>query len=226
MLSMLTIAAVNATASDDASAAACVKTAGTKFALCLGEPLVLTEGSFTIRDETDTPSEYILKSPATTVVCDKVSGLGRLNAASGSVTISNLKLEFTVCGVHIPAGCTVKAPITTEFLKGVIESLQRGKLLVTPQTGEAFVAIKFENQGGEECLIAGSDIVKLLAGGKGGVLCIASLETTKLLQLATCSKANSDLEYKKEAGAFEGNFNTKLLSKTGVEEKWAIIEGT
>jgi len=223
---MLAVVAVSAIASANASAAACVKTAGTKFALCLGEPLALTEGSFTIHAETDGTAGYMLKAPSVTVECKAVKGLGALTAASGSVTILNLRLEFSTCTVPVPANCIVKEPITTEPLKGVIEELKKEKVLFTPETGEAFATIKFENKAPEECLIAGSDVVKLLPSAKGGVLCTSPIETTRLLQLLTCLKTNSDLEFKKETATFEGNFNAKLLSKTGTEEKWAIIEGT
>jgi len=224
---MLAVVAVSAIASANASAAACVSKAGTKFALCLGEPLVLTEGSFTIHAETDGTAGYILKAPSVTVECKAVKGLGALTAASGSVTILNLRLEFTMCTVPVPADCKVKEPITTEPLKGVIEELKKEKVLFTPETGETFATIKFENKSGtEECLIAGEDKVKLEAGAKGGVLCTSPTEVTRLLQLLTCTKGNSKLEFKKEAATFEGNFNAKLLSKTGTEEKWAIIEGT
>jgi len=226
MLSILSPLAFCATA-PSANAAACVRTAGTKFALCLGEPLVLTEGSFTLRDETDTPDDYIGKSPSVTTECTAVKGVGTLTAKAGSVTTLNLRLEYSSCRVPLPTGCTIKEPITTEPLKGVIEELKRGDILVTPQTGENFGSVQFENKGDEECLIAGTDTVKLESGGKGGELCTtASLETTRILQLATCTGTNSHLAFRGERVTFAGNVNMKLLSKTGIEEKWAIIEGT
>jgi len=220
-LSLLALLGLGAIPSS-AIAAACVKTAGTKFALCLGEPLVLTEGSFTVHDEADGIG-YIGRTPSITMECEQVKGVGTLTAERGSVTTSNVRLEYSVCEIPNPANCIIKEPITTEPLKDIAEELARGRMLLTPQTGEVFTTITFQ---GRECLIAGSRNAKLLPGGKGGVLCIASLETTKVLQLSSCSQGNSALDFGSEAATFEGSYNTKLLSKAGVEEKWAIIEGT
>jgi len=224
-VSILFLLAVGAGA-PSADAAACVKKAGTKFALCLGEPLVLTEGSFTIHEETDGSAGYFGRSSSVTTDCTVVKGVGTLTAKSGLVTTLNLRLEYSTCTVSSPAGCTIKEPIITEPMKGVIEELARGKILVTPQTGEIFTTVRYSNKEGTECLIAGEFKVKLPSGGKGGVLCTGNFETTRLLQLSSCSKADSNLEVNREPATYEGNLNIKLLSKSGVEEKWAVIEGT
>jgi len=225
LLSILGLLALS-TLAPSANAAACIKEKGTKFALCLGEPLLLTEGSFTIHDETDGTAGYLLKTTSIEIKCSVAKGIATLTAASGAVKVSNLKLEYSTCIIAVPASCRVKEPITTELLKGVIEELQRGKLLVTPQIGENFVELSLENREYETCLLAGHFKVKLSKSGQSGELCTANnLETTSLLQLGLCLKANSGLEFNKELATFEGSYNTKLLSKTGTEQKWAIIEG-
>jgi len=225
-LSLLVALAGSAITPAAAPAAACTKTAGTKFALCLGEPLVLTEGTLTVHGETDGTSGYILKTPDVTVSCSTGQGVGALAATSGKVTVLGIVVKFSSCTVQLPAACKIKEPIVTEPLKGVIEELRKEKILFTPETGENFTELTFENKGSEECLIAGKDRINLLSGGKGGVLCTSPLEVTRLLQLFTCLKGNSDLEFKKEVATFEGDFNAKLLSKAGTEQKWAVIEGT
>jgi len=230
LLAALTVVVVMGVAVSSASAAACKEEAGKgKFVLCLGEPLVLTEGTFTIHAETDSGATYRLhaNNSGLEVVCSAVSGLGALTSAAGVVSILNQGLSFTTC--KLPAfeeKCEVVEPILTEKLKGVIEEKVKNHILFTPETGSVFAAFTIKSKAGQTCLAAGVVKVTLLPGEKGGVLCESELAKTALLHLLECTKEHSDLEAFGEVATFEGKFNAKLLSHTGVEEKWAVIEGT
>lgn len=230
LLAALAVVAVSALASASASAAACEKESGTgKFVLCLGNPLVLTTGTLTIHIETDGTGGYKLLTTSVGVTCTQVTGLGLIDSGQGNVTVLSLRLSFstptTKCVVSVTPGCQVAEPITTLPLSGVEDppAKEKEKILFLPATGTEFALIKFENKAPEECLIAGSDKVST-GKEKGGVLCTSPIETTRLLQLFTCLKANSSLEFKKEAATFEGTFNTKLLS-SNVATEWAVVEG-
>jgi len=234
LLAILAVAAVSVIASASASAASCEQEATSphKFALCLGTtPGTLTTGTLTIHVETDptAATSFILKTSGITVTCTTVAGLGLLDAGQGNVTVLNLLLSFstptTKCVVSGVPGCKVAEPIATTLLSGVEDptAKEKEKLLFLPLGGATFATIKFENNGAEECLVAGSDKVTI-GTTNGGVLCTSPIETTRLLQLFTCLKGNSSLEFKKEAATFEGEFNVKLLS-AGAATEWRVVEG-
>ena len=228
LLAALTVLVVMGVAVSSASAAACKEEAGKgKFVLCLGEPLSLTEGTFTIHAETDTVYRLHWANSGLEVLCKAVSGLGALTSAAGVVSILNLVLSFTVCPLPgIETKCEVVEPILTEKLKGVIEEKVKNHILFTPEIGSVFAQFTIKAKAGQTCLEAGVVKVTLLPGGKGGVLCESELQKTLSVHLLECTAAHSDLEAFGEAATFEGNFNSRLLSHTGVEEKWAVIEGT
>lgn len=227
LLGVLAVLAVSAVASASASAA-CTKEVNSKFILCLGEPLALTEGTLTIHVETDpsTGGKYVLKTGAVEVLCTVVEGLGALTSLSApkapnnGVQIVNLLLKFSKCTVNVPAKCTVTEPIATEYLLGVIKAKED---VVFSPLGEVFATIVFKNKGTETCVIAGTDKVKVGKEQKN-VLCTSPTEVTRELQLFTCAKENTELNFLNEVATFEGNFNVKLLS-AGAAAKWAVIEG-
>jgi hypothetical protein len=222
LLGLLAVLAVSAVASASASAAECKKEANKKFVLCLGEPLVLTEGSFPINIENDTTHNYVLESAGIKITCTVVGNgtNGEVVSSAGSTTVKKLVLEFKTCTVANPAHCTVTEPISTEKLKGTI--LKKEEIEFTPETGNTFATIKFNSSGGT-CIVAGSLKVTGSPEGKGQV-CTSPTEVTRENQLFECLATGSHLKLGEESAKFSGDFLVKLL-KEGKAQKWAVIEG-
>ena len=220
MLGSLMVVGVLASATTSVSAAVCKQEAGKKFMLCLGEPLVLTEGTLTVRGETDGSSGYQLETSELAFECQAGMSMGSLTSSAGTITVLNVVIKFTGCALR-PESCKVREPIQTVAVKGVVEEGVKEQILFSPQAGSIFATITLEDGDGT-CLIRGAYQVGL-EGGKGGVLCTSPTETTRPVQLFKCH--SDELVFGFEAALFEGSYNAKVLSKLGVEEKWAVIEG-
>jgi hypothetical protein len=114
----------------------------------------------------------------------------------------------------------VSEPILTEQLKGTF--LASGEVEFTPESGNLFATVKFNNSGGT-CLVAGNGKVTGSSEGKGQV-CTAALETTRENQLFECLATGSHFKLGGEAATFSGDFLARVLRESKAQ-KWAAIEG-
>ena len=224
MFGFMVTLAISAVVSTSASAAKCKKEANKKFVLCLGEPLVLTEGTLTIHVKTDPMRIFILEREGIKVECSKIEGLGAFISKPGVLVnetkILNLVIKLSECSVQGVANCKAE-PITTLPLRGIIEAKERVEFLPEKEKEEHIATVTFVENGGA-CAIAGKEEIKTKAGK--GPLCIVEWEKTHLEQLFACLKENSAIEFGEKPGTFGGEFLMTLL-KASVETEWAVVEG-
>jgi hypothetical protein len=236
MLGVLAVFAVSAVASATASAALCEKeSGGTKFALCLNEPLELVEGTFKlhIADDPTTPTKaFVLKGSSIQLKCPEILlQLGATITAGKTVSLgiklAGVVLHFIGCTVPEPEHCIINnSLIITTTLDGVpTPKAEDKKLLFLPEKGTTFSTVKVESSGGT-CLIAGSDVVAALNGKEGeGPLCTDNdIETTTILHLLECegTTKSTNLKFAGKEVEFKGAVSTLLENE---KTKWAIILG-
>ncbi|HEX3518332.1 MAG TPA: hypothetical protein VHT29_04780 [Solirubrobacteraceae bacterium] len=206
-----------------ASAAECKKSAGSgKFALCIGEPLVLTEGHFATT--TTNVGATVFSTAGIRTTCSKATGAGELVAEKGVVKFVKGSSKFSECTVTTPMHCHVTEPIDSTELAGRIIKKEEGEGF--PASGTIYATVKLEGSGGT-CVVAG--ILKVTSehgNTEEGPLCTdPDIETTKEVHLGVCEGSKSMLKIGEEALSFSGEGDTKLF-KEGTAQKWAVIEGT
>jgi len=221
---------LNAIAAASASAVECKKEANGKFVLCIGEPLVLTVGTFTLHILANTAGEYTIATANVTIKCKKVllTTAPKIIGAATSVTIKELILHFTECSVTRPAGCAISnGLIITLSLEGVVKN--KDEVLIFPEAaGNIHIAtISFINKGLEECLIAGNDnlVTEKNNHEEGPLLKAPALEATGFLEELIFQPASTHLQLNKEAAKMEGTLSAEVLDEKGEALKWAVVEG-
>jgi hypothetical protein len=228
LLSALAALTVSSVASSSALAVECKKEAGSKtFVLCIGEPLVLTVGTFKWRISGE--GEYIIKTAKITIECPTLlsTTAPTITGTANSVGMKKIVWHFTECKVSAPANCEIeKGLIITLSLEGSV--VKKETVLIFPEEAGNihFATITFL---GPECGIAGKQNLVTLKNNheEGPLLNAPSLEVTGFVEKLSApgTEATTNLKLGTAAATLKGTFKTEVLDEKEAALKWAVIEG-
>jgi hypothetical protein len=218
-----------------ASAAKCVKEAGTKFALCVGAGEELLEaGLFLITQEPGEPHKFAINlAVATQVECTGATGTASIE---GELVMKGT-VSFTGCIVSSAnkSTCEVSKTISSAEIAGTLSlatetengtAVTRTDLTLSEENAKGFATFSIKSIPGKTCTIAVTGTVK------GDVLCYflgtgQNIETPEAVHLLECVPGDTAnlLAFAGKEANLTAEFEWLLLEPTE-DALWSLAEGS